>query len=301
MKWQDRRVALIGHLAGRTPPHVPDPLAHAAANARMVGRALDGLGPDDPAKPGRGVRPVVNMASVHVPGFCAARGRAYLNAYDLGKHVRLEALEAGADIPVRSRIDHALWQASGIAPETIYFAAAELNGSGVRFYGDVCLVLAGLAGDDTPVVESNSYDALRPPRIAGDATRVEQGDVNAEVDGMTGRWNTDLADIAAIKVLVRIGDSDRVVTTGQISDAILHDEAYVEILLDRSFDIKAVEEARSSVADTAVEHEVAEAGRLGRAPAASEFEWRNQRRAARVALVDNGRQLRTVPTAGRVR
>jgi hypothetical protein len=43
-------------------------------------------------------------------------------------------------------------------------AAAELNGAGIRFYGDVCLVLKPAAiAPDTKVLDRNSYDVLREP------------------------------------------------------------------------------------------------------------------------------------------
>lgn len=300
MQWKSKLTELIDHLAARMPPHVRGAQAHLDANSEMIGRALAGFGPDNQQRPGCGVRVVVNMASIHIPAFVKGRGAAYQNSYDRGKDVRLEQVPAGSEIPVRISIDHALEVATGIPQQRIYFAAAELNGPGIRFYGDICLVLGGLTDDATPVVETNSYDALRPPRTAR-GTAADQGTVDAEVGAMTGRWGDDFINIATIKVLAHSGDTDRLLTTGQISDALLHDEVYVEILLMQSFDVSAVEEARSSVGDTTLENQIAELGRVGPTPMAAEHEWRNQRRAARRALAAQRKSLRTVAISGRVK
>ena len=41
------------------------------------------------------------------------------------------------------------------APDNIYFGAVEINGAGIRFYGDVCLVLKeGAVTQETTILRS---------------------------------------------------------------------------------------------------------------------------------------------------
>src|SRR4029079_16002742 len=77
-----------------------------------------------------------------------------------------EKVRLGDSMPVPTRlgVDEALAKLTAGPKESIYFGAVELNGTGVRFYGDLCLILAPQNVPQTTVIlESNSYDLVRPP------------------------------------------------------------------------------------------------------------------------------------------
>jgi hypothetical protein len=109
------------------------------ANVASIAQVIRGLGPEDKdPKAGAGARVVFNMSCRHVPSFCAdsaARvSRPFKNAYDLNR-----------PSDNRVRVDEAICAATGLQRWDICFAALETSGSGVRFYGDMCLVLKATA------------------------------------------------------------------------------------------------------------------------------------------------------------
>ncbi len=139
-----------------------------------------------------GARMVVNISSVHIPAFCeASRGREkrpYKNGYDLGKF-RLGSPPPSSEPNLREIVDAAL-PLNGARPEDVYFGAVELFGSGIRFYGDVCLVIRkDVVAADTLVLDRNSFDLISAPlreRInnppSADEARAE------EARKLMGRW-----------------------------------------------------------------------------------------------------------------
>src|SRR5205807_859571 len=99
--------------------------------------------------------------SAHVPAFCEASRKGekkpYKNGYDLGKF-RLGSPPPSSEPKLRETVDAAL-PLNGVHPEDVYFGAVELFGSGIRFYGDVCLVIARDAiAAGTLVLDRNSFD-----------------------------------------------------------------------------------------------------------------------------------------------
>ncbi|NHN90495.1 hypothetical protein [Acetobacter sicerae] len=237
---------------------------------------------------------VVNISSEHVPGFCHGGSHAYLNAYDL---VRL-GKNPEAVSRTRKRVDQALAALVRQQAEDIYFVAAELNGTGIRFYGDICLVLQSaenLAG--SVILESNSYDLVRAPKSAMTKTDAE---LQREARNMSGHWGKDLSDIAAIKIFA-YRQSQRRLTTGQVSDGLLDDEDYIEVLRVGSFSVKDIKEARLSAASVAQDGRIDERLRSGPIPDAASLKWRNQRRQAESSLVHYGVPVRVVSTTSRTR
>lgn len=276
----------------------------AAANADMIERATRGLGPDKNAPvPDLGARMAVNLAAVHVPKLCAGAGQDYKNGYDLGNVQLIGTIPPGATIPLRTLVDDLLSGVTGESPKRIYFGAVELNGSGIRFYGDVCLVLKpeDLNGQ-TIVLISNSYDLVRPPATqTGVAPISIRPELENYADQMAGRWGRDLPAMAALKTFALRLVTERRLTTGQISAAVLEDEDYFEILKVGSFRPANLQEARVSATDTAAETQIGENLRLGRCPSLAELQWRKHRRAASTALDGKGVRTRVITTSGRVR
>jgi len=270
-----------------------DRLAYADANLNFVSRFVNGLGPDG-AKPaeGAGARAVVNMACAHVPSFT---GQGYLNTYQL--HLKGLAPTASKR---RQSVDDVLQGLTGIAPDRSYFAAVSLNKSGVRFYGDMTLVLkADLQGDGPHLLDRNSYDLMRAP-IAGCLPHKDW------VCSWHGRWTRDLADMLSLRALYTLPSVKRRWAAGQVARAALDDEDYVEFIgeaqaSEQCFDLSAVQEVRLSSADVALEAWIGERVARGPAPAASLLLWRQQRHDAVDSLVQHGIKVGVNTEEGRSR
>jgi hypothetical protein len=289
-------------------------------NTEAVGQVIRGLGPDDKeARSGAGARIVFNMSCTHLPKFCAAGKDAYKNAYDLNKQSRNR-------IKVDEAIEKSIASKFGITvkKEALYFGAVETSGTGIRFYGDMCLVLThqpDLASADSefrstpsndtteiPILDRNSYDIIREPISSelNDKLQANENktfaDVAAErLENWLGCWSTGLIRIAQEKARALLPASDRRWTTGQIAEAILTDEDYIEVLYPQSFSVEDLFEVRIHAADAAAETDIAEREARGEVPALHELEWRQQRREARQALAQAGIRLRVVTTAGRTK
>jgi hypothetical protein len=243
-----------------------------------------------------GVRMAVNISATYVGQFCQ---EGYKNAYDLGKVQPLapgQKNRLGQDkhVPRRTIVDQALTIATHCRESEIYFGAVELNGTGIRFYGDLCLVLNATAlKPDTVVLECNSYDLIRPPNSLFD--------LSVRVPQSATTWSTELHCLAALKTMATRSITQRPLTVGQISECILEDEDYLEILKVGSFTVAEVQETRSAAADAAAENAIEERLRLGACPSVAELEWRKHRRAANRALASHRVRVRIVTSNGRVR
>lgn len=283
------------------------------ANQASVRRVLRGLGPDSPtAQPRAGVHVVFNMACAHIRKFCTESTKTppdpkpYKNAYDHG-HVS----------PMRVAVDKivvAAVPAPGLQAADIYFGAVETQGTGVRFYGDMCLVLnenstpSATSGTNSLFfLDRNSYDIVREPvttRVAEEAARTGSSvdDVRMQfLASWRGTWEDDLATIAWDKVRAFLPAGARRWTTGQIAAAVLQDEDYIEVLYPRSFGTGQLLEVRVNALDAAAEADIAIREEAGELTTLQELEWREQRRDARRALAEAGVPVRIVTTHGRAR
>ncbi|UGY02523.1 hypothetical protein [Bradyrhizobium quebecense] len=154
-----------------------------------------------------GARMVVNISSVHIPAFCEAsrKGdkRPYKNGYDLGKF-RLGSRPPSSEPNLREIVDAAL-PLNGARPEDVYFGAVELFGSGIRFYGDVCLVIRKqVIAANTLILDRNSFDLISAPirdRInrssSTDKARAE------EAKNLAGPWKNGAT--AAVRIMQMLG------------------------------------------------------------------------------------------------
>ena len=275
-------------------------------NIESVGQVIAGLGPDD-SKPrdGAGARIVFNMSCEHVPDFCkdSASGRkdAYKNAYKLSR----------SPSPKRIAVDEIVERCSALlgpslAKENISFGAIETSGTGIRFYGDMCLVLKPpLDMDQFLLIDRNSYDVARNPiaqrvRDAVSLGVTEELARTVEMSRWLGTWAA-LVHMLAMKIIRRLPLAARRWTTGQVAQAVLEDEDYCEVLFPRSFEVGDLAEVRVSAADAAAEADIAQREQAGESPAAHEITWRDQRRRARRALTKAGVPVRVVTTPGRIK
>ena len=204
----------------------------------------------------------------------------------------------------REVVDHALASLHLHPMNEVYYAAAELNGAGIRFYGDICLVLKPeQVSSETVVLDRNSYDVLRAPlkeRVFGFSETRKQAKRIRLLGGLAGKFRPDLKTIGALKVLITTGERDRRFSSGQISNGVLDDEDYIEILKIGSFNIHDVEAARLSAAEAALENHVEQ--RLQSDPwSHAARRWLTQRRNAMHELVNSGIEVAIITASGRVK
>jgi hypothetical protein len=242
-------------------------------------------------------------------GKASKRNRPYKNRHDLAaQQSASNNAQTGENPPspnaTRERIDTALAYFGSFSRSDLYYAAAELNGAGIRYYGDLCLVLKqSEVLSDTKLLDRNSFDLSRSPireRIAQDSTSGLASTVD-EVKRIAGAWAADVCDMAICKIMDGGRDNDRLLTTGTISAGLLNDEDYLEVLRIGSFGADDLEEVRVAAVDAGTEGRVADRLSRGPTPSQTELLWRHRRRHADRALAAAGVRSRVVVTAGRAR
>ncbi|WP_196385635.1 hypothetical protein [Ralstonia solanacearum] len=276
------------------------------ANGDAVIRALTAL-PVDRGSPrlGAGGCVVVNMSAAHIPALI--QSRAYKNCYELDSDARRLG-DPMRTSPKRRLVDNALKPLHKKKIEEIYFAAIEFNGCGVGFYGDCCLVLKDdVTRDNVVVLDRNSYDLIREPlwtQIAETARTENISTPEAQKRAAAqraGRMCDHLASIAAIKVLESRQPVMRLLTTGAVSEGVLDDEDYIEVLRPKTFDISDVREVRLAPADVALDERIRSRALVGEPPSQAEVLWRGRRRAAEASLRAKAVPVRVMTTAGRTK
>lgn len=282
------------------------------ANVASIIATISGKGPEGDKIQDAGAHVVVNISSAHIPSFCR---EGYKNAYEifdeqLGRPLQIAPQSIsyqriGGKPPkrvsqTRQEVDTALQQATGIMPDHTYFCAIEVSGCGVRFYGDICLVLKNSEIDDyTVILDRNSYDLIRSPwreEIGGDVRKCME-----KVDSMKGIIADDLPPMAAYKVMERVGERSRRLTTGEIAGNICVDEDYIEVLYQHKIGVHSIAEVRMSESDA-----VAEAYTLVRlasdiAPDLGTLTFIENRRHAIEVLDKHAVRVRVITTLGRMK
>lgn len=264
---------------------------YARANANAMHRASRGLGPDS-SKPdtSAGMRCIVNISSTHVPAFCQD---GYKNGYDLGK---FRVGKVPKKQKLRELVDSALPVSD---PDKICFGAAALSGTGIRFYGDICLVLkAGCIEDTTKILDRNSYDLMREPlsmELGGDPTKLKD-----KAQEISGEWS-EVGWVAAVNVLTNSQPRMRRMTTGQLASGILNDEDYIEVLKQGSFEVKDLEIARISSAEASICSHIEDKFVSGSPATAAEILYVQQRMQAVAALAANNIRVAVSTTDGRTK
>jgi hypothetical protein len=108
--------------------------------------------------------------------------------------------------------------------------------------------------------------------------------------------------MGAIKVVGADGERERRLTTGQISERLLDDEDYMEVLKVGSFSTSDLEAARLALADVATEDYIEREYANGHlAPDHVALLWAHQRRKAISALRKAEVPTNVVRTSGRVK
>ncbi|MBE2245203.1 MAG: hypothetical protein IAE86_20815 [Burkholderiaceae bacterium] len=293
--WVRQLAALIAAVSRRS--KVDGRYAH--ANRDSVARAISGRDPfTGSIHAGSGAHMVVNLSSAHVPAFCAESSGGpnppYKNCYDL-------ALSGDGRVSRDRRlVDESLPVADY---QSTYFGAVEVNGAGIRFYGDMCLVLRDI-DPGTMVLDRNSFELLRSPvsdDIRSAPPAAQPGERRRTVSSWSGRWVPDLPIMTGIKVMRSVVSRDRRWTMGQISRSVRDDEDYIEVLKQGSFGASDLKEARVAAGDAAYDALVTSRLAQGPMPRIESLIWRNRRSRAERALRALGIPVRVVTTSGRAR
>jgi len=236
-----------------------------------------------------GLRMAVNIPAHALLLFL--REGAYKNAYEREPQIG----ENAGPSETRRKVDAALFPAPP-SPHDRYFGAAVLGGTGVRYYGDYCIVLKEdktIVPDDTQVLDRNSYDTLFSP-----LNRVNEP-LATIVTRLSGQWATDLVPMVKLKILPELGVSPRLATAGVVSEMLLHDESFVEVHKNGTFGPAQLHEVRESAADAAVEADLTGRRERGHSLSTEEMLWVCRRHAVDRALAKHGIRARILVTSGR--
>jgi len=248
-----------------------------------------------------GLRMAVNMPAYALLRFL--HERQYKNAYERQADA---GSDAGGPSATRREVDAALFPAPARPPAQHYFGAAVLGGTGVRYYGEYCVVLKEeekVIRDEMPVVEKvipgdtqvldrNSYDTMFAP-LAG----VEP--LPDVMKRLRGQWGNDLLAIVKLKILPELGAAPRLTTAATASETLLHDESFVEVHKHGSFGPDQVHEVRESAADAAVEADLSGRRQRGQPRLPEESIWLARRHLVDRALAAHGIRARIIVTTGR--
>jgi len=235
-----------------------------------------------------GLRMAVNIPAHGLLLFL--RDRRYKNAYEGAAAAGDQAMPS----PTRRSVDAALFPAP-LRPGDYYFGATVLGGTGVRYYGDYCLVLKedpAIIPDDTQVLDRNSYDMVFAPL----ADREPLADIAAR---LRGQWARDLLAMVKMKILPALGITPRLATAGVASETLLHDESFVEVHKRGSFGPSEIHEVREAAADAAVEADIVGRRDRGHPLSVEEIIWVQRRHEADRELAALGLRARIVVSAGR--
>jgi hypothetical protein len=232
------------------------------------------------------LRMVINIPADALLGFL--REDHYQNTYErkilMGEDLR--SINAR-----RQRVDQTLFGANA---NQYYFGAVALGGYGVRFYGEYCMVLQDAEMDpNTQIMDRNSWDIEFEPLSNEDKANV--------VSHLKGGWHSDVSDIAKLKVLPQLLESVRLTTTGTVSDAILHDESFIEVHRHGSFTTQALYEVRESTAGPSIEAQLRSQCNHGQSLTPEEAIWMTRRAYVNRALGVARIRIRIVETTGRTK
>ncbi len=222
-----------------------------------------------------GARMLVNMGAFALLRLLAVRGR-YLNRYDLAR-----LGQKGTPPDIRKQVDALI--APGQGGENIYFGAAGLEGCGIRFYGEYCLVLKAVA-PDTQIFERDSYELAFEP-LSG------APDLKVFVTALKGKWGQHLEPMAVLKTRELLPDAGRLVTEGRFRDVLVRGEEFIEVHRQGTFEADDLREVRQAPEDEVTESRIERFYRAGVLPKLEELVWQNRR-----ARVEFNLAARGVPT-----
>lgn len=231
--------------------------------------------------------------------------RQYKNTYDLAAPASqrpFPLVGATHQVSERRRLVDELIGFPDAAAHRLYFGAVALSGSGIRFYGEYCLVLSDefVRGQDPQVLDRNSYDLVHPPLRDRVGSSVPPA-VKVEVKWLCARWNDQLSDLLIMKVAPTIDTNNRLVTPGAVAEGILADEDFAEVHLKESFGPDQVEEIRFAPEEQSLASDLQSRMQRRRPLDAAEWLWLWRRNLVDVACDENHVRRRVTTAAGRTR
>lgn len=175
--------------------------------------------------------------------------------------------------PTKERVEVDRLLAFAQPASSYYFAAVALGGTGVRFYGEYCMVLRpARVVPDTRIFDRDSYDLLLPPLSGWSQTKTRNF-----VRALRGRWGSDVVDMLIMKMLPRLPASQHLITVGNVSSLVMSDQEFVEVHLEGKIRHRDIEEIRQSPDEVAIEAGILNRKRLRQSPTLVEMRWVNQR------------------------
>jgi len=232
-----------------------------------------------------GLRMVINIGADALLSFLTTGG--YKNIYE-------EPVIGGkrhTPTPERVAVDTLL----GLDGPQTYFGAVALGGTGVRFYGEYCMVIKPSRVDAaTSVFDRDSYDLLLPPLAGWSASRTKK-----IVGALSGKWSDDLAEMLIMKMLPRLPGAQHLITVGNVSALVMSDQEFAEVHLAGKIRLADVEEVRQSPDEVAIESAILNRKRSRRSPTLVEIRWVEQRHRALAELAKHSMRYRIVTLHGK--
>jgi hypothetical protein len=222
------------------------------------------------------------------------RGEQYMNAYMRAQNAANSPNVVGSPAPPtvdaeRQRVDAAFGLAN---PNEIFFAAISLEGTGVRYYGEYCMVLGISPPDSMQIVDRDSYEILFEPL---------KSDPGVAVPFICGTWHADRAHMAVLKAYPVLDRPERIRTAGVMAQAVLEGEEYIEAHLrypahgpPRGFGIQELSEVRQDARDIAEAQRIESVWNLGSAPKLEELLFMFRRKGVDQQLSRNAMKSRVV-------
>jgi hypothetical protein len=188
-------------------------------------------------------------------------------------------------------------------PENFYFCAVSIGGTGMRFYGEYCVVLKSPQDEIgvKRILDRNSYDFTCPPlaRFLDGQPLARQQEIASKL--MCGFRSQDFGDMLSIKVLQHEGSRARLYTAGAVGQAVLFDEDYAEAYHAGKIWLASVLEVRSHPEDEMTESSIQSRHAAGETVSIEEQQWAARRRLAREAMERRDIRHRSVTGNGRGR
>lgn len=242
-------------------------------------------------------RPVFNIGPAALLAYL--RTGRYKNAYErpvIGGVVRHPS-------PSREWVDNQLGFDN---PGNIYFCALSLEGSGIRFYGEYCVALKTSSLDQIDfILDRNSYDLLAAPLRnwiddgERDGGKKMVARLRADESATDSGIHSDINIVLTIKVLRGLPDNERLVTAGMVAERLLEDEDFVEAYHKGRIQLNAIDEVRSSPAESAMECDIRQRQKDGERLTAEETLWLSRQHQVRQGLKRGGIKRRVVSGSGR--
>lgn len=204
-----------------------------------------------------GPRMVVNVGGFSLEKLLSSG--THLNCYQLAR------IGGGTNGPSARRVKVDGWISStGLQPNNIHFGAVALESSGVRFYGEYCLVLKTVP-DNTQILDRDSYELDCEPLSAHPVLSV--------FNILRGTWGRDLKAMAIFRARDVLRDSDRAVTEGRLADSLLRGQEFIEVHQSGGFGPSDLAEVRIPASDIACQRRILDAVANGVAPSPQELVW----------------------------